>query len=142
MVAPGMEDRALGRAPRYSDVGVRLRSGNHLGNGEGKGPEALGLGRTNRTNGVHQLPDAIRNLRLGVLWVWARPVRQAWCDRRSCHRHRRLHLADRLQRLLVTAFSLWPGGMVVAQCDVWNTTAPMAHLTVCCSRWSVNSETG
>ena len=90
------------------------------------GSETADVGCANRTNGVHQLPHAIRDLRLGVLWVWARPVWQAWCDRRSCHRHRRLHFADRLQRLLVAAFSLWPGGMAMAERDVWNTTAPMA----------------
>src|SRR6266550_8126866 len=123
-----MEDRALGRTPRYSAVGVRLRCGNHLGNGEGKGPEAFGLGRTNRTNGVHQLPDAIRNLRLALLRVWARPVRQAWSYGRSRHRHRCLRSTSRLQRLLVAVVSLWTGGMALARSHVWNMATLAAFL--------------
>src|SRR5882724_4051437 len=115
-----MEDRAPGRMPGYSAVGVRLRCGNHLGNAEGKGPEAPGVGRTHRTNGVHQLPDAIRDLRLAVLWVWARPVRQARSYSRSRHRYRRLCPAGRLQRGLVAALSLWASGMAVARRHVWD----------------------
>ena len=92
-----------------------------------RGSETAGVGCADRTNGVHQLSHAIRDLRLGVLRLWARPVRQARSDCRSCRRHRRLHPPGRLQRLVVAAFSLWPGGMVVAQRDVWNPTALMAR---------------
>src|SRR5262245_55217700 len=76
------------------------------------------MGWTHRPNGLHQLSNAIADLRLGVLWLWSRPVRQARRDRGPWRRHRGLHPAGDLQHLLAAEVSLRPGGVAVANYDV------------------------
>src|SRR5262245_32545718 len=76
------------------------------------------MGWAHRQNGPHQLSNAIADLRLGILWLWSRPVRQAWRDRGPWHRRRCLYPASDLQHLVAAAVSLRPGGVAVAYCDV------------------------
>src|SRR5436309_650524 len=132
-----MEDRTVRRTLGHSAVGVWLRRGNHLGNGKANGPEAVGMGRPRRTAGIHKLPDAIRNLRLAVLRLWALPVRQAWSCGRSRYRHRHLRPASRLQRLLVAVVSLWPSGMALARRHLWS----VATLPAFAGVGAINSKT-
>lgn len=90
----GMESRAVARTLECGPDGVRLWCSYHLGNRQAEGSKAVGVGRTDWANGVHKLPNAILDLRLGLLRVWARPVRKARRCGRSGHRYQRLHPAN------------------------------------------------